>query len=239
MSKSCALKVEDNKGHVPMFGDSEVEMLKLLTPLIRFSKCASREVIDKWEARGLLPMGLMDNFCAVLFISCTILSAQKAQRLFGVPASVLISMALDEIGFNAQDLAGDQSLLQKCGCCVAPNIDSWFMKRAQLLGTSDPFQEAMPFVNNVKMYVEKLSDLGFWNEFAELKVMDLPDNVASYCLEACDLAAILPAGHYDRNLFEDVRDDAGCVQLKPAMDMREWRKKMQRLRDDSPQPAVV
>jgi hypothetical protein len=113
------------------------------------------------------------------------------------------------------------------------------MKRAQLLGTSDPFQEAMPFVNNVKMYVEKLSDLGFWNEFAELKVMDLPDNVASYCLEACDLAAILPAGHYDRNLFEDVRDDAGCVQLKPAMDMREWRKKMQRLRDDSPQPAIV
>jgi len=232
MSKLRSSK-SNTSGHTPMFGEAEVALLDLLKPFIECADLITHEVIDRCEKRGLLPIGLMDEFLTVLFVSCTVLSAQKAQRLYGVPASVLMSIALLEEGFDAGSLAGDQPLIQCCGCCVPPNLDKWFLEKAQHLAT---FREAMPLVDDVKRYIEKLRDLGFCEG---LEAEDLIANIENYHLEECDVAAILLPGQYDSTLFKVVRDDAGRAQLKPGMDLREWRETMERLRKDSPQPTVA
>ena len=165
--------------------------------------------------RGLLPIGLLHAFEVLGFVSRTVLSAHQAQRKYGIPASVLMAIGMLDHGYDAQDVAGDQSIYQGCVCCLAPNIGKWFMEKAEHLATK--FKEAMPFVDDVKAYIKSLRDLSFCDNLYAIDVLAL---IEAWDLEECDLAAILVPGEFDRSVFKPMRDDAGRVQLVPALDMR-------------------
>ena len=151
------------------------------------------------------------------FVCHTVLSAQKAQRKYGVPASVLISIAMHEVGWDPTDLMEGEPLLPDCGCCISASVDNWFMDQARELAISKAYRGAMPLVHDVEAYVKKLSTLGFC---CESDAEDILNRIQGYELQDCDLAGILPPGQFSRDTFEPIRDSTGLVQLRPALDLR-------------------
>jgi hypothetical protein len=206
----------------PKFGEQEMMLFSLLQPLILATDIGSDKVVHDCISRGLLPISLVNAFEAIRFVSRTVLSAQRAQRAFGVPASVLMSIGMQECGMHdTSDLVYSESPNRNLHGSPVSNIDQWFIEKARDLATSAPLCEAIPLVDDVKLYVGKLCELGFCDR---LDAQDILNNIDSFHLEECDIAAILPAGQYSNEIFRAVRDDAGCMQLKPVWDLRELRR---------------
>lgn len=178
---------------------AERQLLDRLVPYMAvvppFDYSASGRCLEK----GLLPSLLLDSLRVLQFLSVTVLSAQKAQRSYGVRASVLLSMALLESSFDAHDLLENGPLSDNNAGTISPQIDAWFMAKAKSLATSEQFKGAVAVNCDVKAYIRKLGELGFCEG---LEAADLCATVDRYDLDACDLAGMLPVGVYHTLEFD-------------------------------------
>lgn len=89
----------------------ERQFLESLVPYMAIVPSFSYSAGSRCQEKGLLPGHLLAALEVLQFLSCTVLSAQKAQRLYGIRASVLLAMALDEFSFDANNLLKDGKLL--------------------------------------------------------------------------------------------------------------------------------
>ena len=194
----------------------EEELLDLLTPFFGCEPPFSYTAGLRCTQRGLLPGHLLDCLRVLNLLSVAVLSAQKAQRKYGVRASVLLSMVLDEFGFDVRDLARDPMIHSDAPDGrrrVSPNIDRWFLARARHLATAKAFRPALGCAS-VRDYIREICDCGFGDW---MKAKDLSSNIEAYGLEACDLAGMLPIGEYVWGEFDRVNDGAGnAISLKPS-----------------------
>lgn len=190
--------------------ESESRLLELLVPFMGCYPPFGFTAGDRCLSRGLLPGHLLDCLHVLDFLSVTVLSAQKAQRAYGVRASVLLAMAIDECGFEVRDLARDPELLQEDydnNRLISPRVDQWFMNRAKRFATKR-FQKALQCVS-LEGCVDLICELGFGDS---MKAKDLWANIESYHLDDCDRAGMLPIGEYDSGAYSAVRDDRGNLR---------------------------
>ncbi len=194
----------------------EEKLVDLLTPFFRCEVPFSYTVEERCMERGLLPAHLLDCLGVLNFLSFAVLSAQRAQRKFGVRASVLLSIALYEFGHDIRDLARDPMLCSDRGDNrrrISPNIDRWFLARARRLATAKALRKALPCISP-RRYIYQLCDFGFCDS---LKADDLWSNIEEYHLDDCDLCGMLPIGEYLNGEFDKVTDRAGRVLgLQPS-----------------------
>jgi hypothetical protein len=212
MSKNRLSKTEAAH-HISMFHGAE---MALISPLIR-STDFNYDLVDECGNRGFIPHMLADALGVAKFLSRTILAAQFAQRSYGVPASFLISIGLDESAWDADRLARlvDGSVeWPGCECCYSPGIQRWFLETAKVLAESPKYRKARSLTSDVKAYAHKLCSLGFRSA---LDMQDILDLIESYGLEECDLAALKQPGEYSRDEFTAVRDEKGGVKLVNAL----------------------
>lgn len=186
---------------------SERDLLELLVPFMGCLPPFVSTASERCSAKGLLPSHLVDYLVVLNLLSFTVLSAQKAQRKYGVRASVLLSMAIDESSFEIRDLVSSPNLIreQEGRRSLSPDIDRWFLNRAKKLATSKAFKDALPCVA-VREYIQAICESGFGDP---MKALDLWSNIENYHLEDCDRAAMLPIGRYDSALYDQVKDAAG------------------------------
>jgi hypothetical protein len=198
----------------------ERQLLESLVPYMAIVPSFSYSAGSRCQEKGLLPGHLLAALDVLQFLSCTVLSAQKAQRLYGIRASVLLAMALDESSFDANDLLKNGKLLNDYSGerAISPQVNDWFLARAKMLATSKRFRAAMSLSSNVKAYIHRICDLGFCDN---LNAEDLCQNVETYQLQECDLAGMLPVGEYETYAFDKVHDEFGTVvDLKPSKEGR-------------------
>ncbi len=159
----------------------EEQLIDLLTPFFRCEVPFSYTVEERCMERGLLPGHLLDCLGALHFLSFAVLSAQKAQRRYGVRASVLLSMALDEFGHDIRDLARDPMLCSDAGDVkrISPSIDRWFLARARRLATAKAFRQVHQGPSP-RRYIYEICEHGFGDS---LKADDLWANIESYHLD--------------------------------------------------------
>src|ERR1700722_16074416 len=191
-------------------GKSESDLVDLLAPFMACMPPFGDTASDRCLGRGLLPCQLLASLEVLSFLSFTVISAQKAQRQYGVRASVLVSMAMHEHGFDVRCLANDPMLLREFtgARTISPNIDKWFMNRAKQLTRTKAQQKALDYPS-VGAYVHKICELGFGDSSM---AMDILSNIQNYGLTDCDRAGMLPLGEYARGEFEDVRDNLGNLR---------------------------
>jgi hypothetical protein len=208
MSKVCLKAIANENENLQESVRIERQLLDRLVPYMAimppFDYTASNRCVEK----GLLPGPLLSALNVLQFLSCTVLSAQKAQRIYGVRASVLLAIALDESAFDANNLLRSGPLLNEYSGepAISPQIDKWFLTRARVLATSKRFKAAMILNSDVKAYIYRICHLGFCDD---LRAEDLYQNVKTYELEACDLAGMVPLGRYAAFKFEKVYDARG------------------------------
>lgn len=189
-----------------LFCDGEAKLLNSLRPIVEATQMIAEETINRCEDAGLLPIPLIEGLQMLAFVVRSVVAAQRAQRAYGVPSSYLIAMAAYEFSWDAAELEN--------------GIDEWFLERAWRLATTKKFMGAMPFAEEVSAYARKLCELGFRDLHS---TEDLLSYIEQFRLGDCDIAAILPPGQYHKTVFDVVRDDAGRIQLKPLIDVREFR----------------
>ena len=212
MSKSGSPKAS-SRHHVPM--SHGVEMA-LISPLIQ-STNFNDDLMTECVNRGFLTDSLRESLIVAKFLSRTILAAQHAQRIYGVPASFLIAVGINESGWEADGLLEDRERSTEwlgCDCCYSPGIQKWFLEMAKLLAESPKYSEAMNLVSNVREYGEKLSSLGFRNR---LDMEDILTPIKNYDLEQCDLAALCEPNEYDEGRLIEYRDKDGAKKLRSVL----------------------
>jgi hypothetical protein len=213
MQKQSSKKTASHH-HVPMF--HAVEMA-LIAPLIR-STNFSGELIDECERRGYLPLKLMDGLAVVKFLLRTVLAAQSAQRIYKIPASVLLSIAMDHHGFMADNLIKNLKSAVEwpgCDCCYSPETLRWFMEMASQLAESRKYQKAMRLLPDIEKYVSKIYSLGMGDTMDGEQILA---NIEEYGLEDCDLAASLQPGEYTKDIYKAVVDStSGKVRLENGL----------------------
>jgi hypothetical protein len=168
--------------HVPMF--NAVEMT-VVAPLIR-STDSNYQIIDECEKRGYLPIKMGETLVVAKFLARTVLAAQKAQRTYSVPASVLISIAIDATAFDADGLTekGKNPVeWPGCECCYSPDIHKWFIDKAAFLAKSPRYRKAMKLLPDLDAYVKKIYSLGLGSD---LDAKDILSNIAQHDLKECD-----------------------------------------------------
>lgn len=193
--------------HVPMF--NAVEMT-LVAAFVRSTGFAY-EILSECENRGYLPLKLVDQLLAAKFLARTVLAAQKAQRSYGVPASVLISIAMQETTFEANRLtekANGPVEWPGCDCCYSPEIHKWFMEKAAFLAESRRYRKAMKLLPDLDAYVKRIYSLGLGDH---LDAQDVLNDIDHHDLRECDLAALRQPGEYNKKEFEAVRGESGAV----------------------------
>lgn len=202
----------------PQDRGQEANLLELLVPYMGCLPPFSRAAANRCTERGLLPGSLLTALEVLHFLSYTVLSAQNAQRAYGVRASVLLSMGLDESSFDICSLVDDSRLAMESDderLSISPAIEGWFMKRAKLLATSKKYRSALRMVHCVKVYVHKIAELGFFDHF---KAEDILSNVEIFGLEHCDLGGMLPVGQFRSLKFEKICDPVGNIlSLRPSV----------------------
>lgn len=201
--------------HQPMFTGVEGSLFKLVLPTIQMIVQSNDSIDEQLTDRGLIPLRLMESLIVLKFVSATVLSAQRAQRKFGVPASVLMAMAMFEHCSDASNLTEGKSFATGCCCCVPSGIESWFIERAKLLSRSPKFREAMASAADVNSYLERLLSLGFFED--RLDMADVLAIVDHNDLRECDLAGELMPGEFARSRYATTRDHAGRVTFIPAV----------------------
>ncbi len=194
----------------------EEQLVDILTPFFGCVPPFSYTVGNRCMERGLLPRHLLFCLAVLNFLSFAVLSAQKAQRRYGVRASVLLSMALDEFAFDIRHLARDPMICRDLDGrrSVSPNINRWFLARARRLATAKAFRTSRGWWPSPRAYIFRLCELGFCNSFT---AEDLCSNIEVYGLKDCDLAGLLPIGEYASGEFDRVDDGiGGLVGVKPS-----------------------
>lgn len=186
--------------------ERESRLLDLLAPFAHCTPPFSYSASHRCTDRGLIPGCLLESLKVLEFLCATVLSAQKAQRVYGVRASVLLAMAIDEAAFDVRNLTRDPQIF--CDREVerhstSPTIDRWFSCRAKALATK-LYRKALN-CRNAKSYIEALCKLGYFED--SLKAQDLYSIVETNELEECDLAGLLPIGEYSRDCYEAGRDE--------------------------------
>lgn len=196
--------------HSPMFHGLE---MALLSPLIQ-STDFNYDIVSECENRGFITASVMEALSVAKFLSRTVLAAQKAQRIYGVPASFLISMGLYKSGWDVdsliEDIQSDPEWLG-CDCCYSPGILKWFMETAKSLAESPVYREALLLSPDVKAYAEKLFSLGFRYS---IDMEDILSPIDRYDLNECDLAALRCAGEYTKEQFTKYQDEDGSIRLR-------------------------
>jgi len=198
--------------HVGMFNNVE---MALISPLIR-STNFNDDLVSECSARGLLPAMLVDGLAVVKVVARTVLAAQAAQRIYAVPASVLISIAIDKSAFEAACLIKDPENAVEwpgCDCCYSPEIQKWFLKTAALLAESRKYKEAMKLLPDLEVFVKKVHSLGFGSD---LDAEDILENITKYGLGECDLAGWLAPGEYRKKLNSVSWSDRKAIEERDA-----------------------
>jgi hypothetical protein len=185
------------------------ELQILLRPIVQGTDFCNASQDRYWSDvvsdRGLIPSRLMESLSVIMFLARNVLHAQDAQRRYGVPASVLMSIALN---------------LSAWGYGSLSDGNGWFEVEARRLVTSDRYRVAILSADDASLYVRKLDELGYCDEI-DVGAEDILSPIEQYDLTACDLAGILPIGEYRAGRYRAVRSEAGRIELRPAMDMRE------------------
>ena len=190
-------------------------LLELLIPFMGCEPRFGHTSGDRCINRGLLPGHLLDSLRVLDFLAVTVISAQSAQRQYGVRASVLISMAIDESAFDVRGLVNDPMIFREPAGerTISHDIDKWFLNRARRLATTKALRKALPCVS-VEHYIREICNLGFGDS---MKAEDLWANIETYHLEDCDRAGMLPIGEYSSDEYDLVRDAAGnFVGVEPS-----------------------
>lgn len=168
--------------------------------------------LEDCEDRGLIPMKLNSSLIVARFLSLTILAAQDAQRQYGVPASVLISLALYLSGWEAHGLFESREAITNWPV----QVHEWFLVKAKLLAESPQYSVARPLVNDLRAYVLKIFSVGVPDKSGDkIAGEDILSAIENHDLEECDLAGILFPTEYRKSRFEAVRDESGVMQLRP------------------------
>lgn len=185
------------------------ELLDLLAPFMNCEPAFAESSGDRCLDRGLLPAHLLTCLTVLKFVSITVLAAQEAQRGYGVWASVLLSMAIDESSFDVCALTPDRLIFKERGCSreLNPSIGRWFSARAKRLTRTDRLKIAAR-EPSAKRHIDHLCRLGFCDR---AKADDLWANIETYELQRCDLAGMLPIGEYYRWEYDPVTDEDGNV----------------------------
>jgi hypothetical protein len=175
------------------------------------------ELVRECEGRGFISGAIKESLIVAKFLSRTVLAAQAAQRLYGVPASVLISMALYESGWDADGLLKNREGAVEwpgCTCCYSPEIHEWFLAKAKLLAESSPYSSALQLVGDVKAYLLKVYSLGLGSE---LDAGDILSPIETYELKECDFAGWLDPGQYRTKYDSLYRSEKSSVSERDAM----------------------
>lgn len=107
--------------HDPMFNPVE---LAVVSPLIRGINF-NYDILTECKTRGFIPVKLGEALVIAKFLSRTILAAHLAQRTYGILASFLLGVAMQESAFEASRLAGEDGNREYwpgCDCCYSPGI---------------------------------------------------------------------------------------------------------------------
>ncbi len=185
---------QDNRLFPELEKQRESQLLDLLAPFAHIKPPFHYSATNRCIDRGLIPECMFAYLETLEFLCATVLSAQKAQRIFGVRASVLLAMAMDEASYDFRGLTRDPNMF--CDYdpklhSVSREIDRWFMRRAKQL-TAKRFQKALNSTNAL-FHLKLLSDLGYYDR---IRGEDLCSIVTTNNLEECDLAGMLPIGEY-------------------------------------------
>lgn len=172
------------------------DLAKAVTAFCKLENGWSSE--DEASDRGLLPPQLREPLGVVGFLMSTVLDAQQAQRDYGVPASVLISIGLSASGWCALSLPGG---------------NSWFGKEARRLARSQRFRPALAQAANVRAYVTELDRLGYFGDKLGYGAEDILAPIDEYALMNCDVPGLLPSGEYSGTRWKATLDIAGKIQL--------------------------
>ncbi len=186
----------------------EFELTEPLVSFMRFYTPSMQSAMKRCLETGLLPSSFARFLDVLQFLAKTVISAQRAQRLYGVRASVLLAMALDESSFNLGNLIDSQYLDTESQVIFMANpyVDKWFLKRAKKLSTDKRLRKAMSSANDPKAYLFELFGLGFCDL---CRANDLMANIEEFNLESCDAAGMFPLGQYRALAFEEIRDAGG------------------------------
>ena len=111
MSKSNAKAFESKRIKPINNPDIERDLIQRLVPFMAVVPVFSNRTRNRCVESGLIPDALIWALEVVQFLSYTVLSAQRAQRIYGVRASVLLAMAMDETGITVESLTNDRKLL--------------------------------------------------------------------------------------------------------------------------------
>lgn len=201
MPKTAKISIQES-----VFCRGEEILRDLLKPLVAATEMLSEAATTRCHTAGLIPLNMVHFLEGFIFTVKSVVAAQRAQRVYGVPCSYLIGSAIHESCWNADALCG--------------GVDEWFLERARLLAVTPKFSRAMALADDAKVYAMKLRDLGFKDD---LYCRDIIGWIEDYGLDQCDAAAILPPSRFSRDIFEVCHDAAGRLQLKPAFDLRDLR----------------
>lgn len=223
MARTLKLQVERSDDEVRKAKIQEARLLELLIPVMGISSSPLLSRMTKCQEKGLLPGHLIACLEVLQFLTYTVLSAQKAQRLFGVRASVLLAMAMNEGAFDVSNLINSSPFSEYAGVCsLSPALDKWFLARARRLTADKRFRKAMSCAKDPKVYIFELFGLGYCDR---LEALDLVDNIKSYDLEFCDRAGLLDIGQYRTAAFEEVCDwNGNLINLRQAPYFRQLSK---------------
>ena len=147
---------------------------------------------------------MMEPINLIAFLAATVIDAQRAQRKYGIPASILISIGLSLTAWNSADL---------------PEGNQWFQNEAAKLALSPEFRTALPFVNDARSYLAELERLDYFRE--NYRADDILGPIERYDLAECDVAGFLPFGEYSGTRHDAIQDETGRVELRRALDLRD------------------
>jgi hypothetical protein len=148
---------------------SEAAPMAQLARIARSLRSCDEEATNSCIAHGLLPSDVVNFLCMARFLSVVVPPAQRAQRIYGVPASLLIANTILD---HSWDL----------GRMTASYWTRLFNSTAKKLA-ADPMCEVLLSMTEPQTFLRTLADC---QAFDELRRKDLVGYITQYGLQQLD-----------------------------------------------------
>lgn len=152
----------------------------VLEHLRKIAECLTEDAFNNRTHTGddLIPYALSDSLAMMGTIAWIGPAAQNAQRVYGVPASLLMSMHITDYGWGEEVPAdpGDRFPGER-----------HFLKEAKYLATSRRVRPALRLADSPVAYAWRLDELGFMKDAENAhKLRDVAALIVDYSLFECD-----------------------------------------------------
>jgi hypothetical protein len=144
-----------------------------------------RGILDRWPYglvnEHLLPERMVDNLYKLDFLAHAVLPAQKAQRATGVPASLLIALAMMEYGGAACDIG----VLESSTFNIGPEVGiyAWFLGVGNHLAKTAALRPVIAAAGDRAAFLDEILKCKAWKpEFRA----DLTQEFIDHDLHECD-----------------------------------------------------